>query len=170
MRLPLLNALRARRSPRARANVRKMARARSASKYGAGGAWSTRVSPAIKRGARYTVQDVIVPTAKRTGRGIKYTVQRVIVPTTKAVGRGARYTAKKGYQGIAYVSPKIYRGAGRVYSAVSPHIIGATRATGRALGKYVLSPTYEWLAGHARNARRGISRRALAFHEYMMSP
>ena len=116
------------------------------------------------------MQNIIVPTAKRTGTGIKYTVQRVIVPTSKAVGRGMRYSAKKGYQGVVYASPRIYRGAGHAYRALSPHVMAAARATGRALSDYVLSPTYAWRAGHARNAGRGISKRALAFHEYMMSP
>lgn len=103
----------------------------------------------------------------------------------RGVGRAAKYTAKKGYQGVVYVSPKIYsggrrtyeylapkivHGSRRAYEVLSPMVASAARATGRGAHRYVLSPTYDWLSGHARRAGRSAAARARAFHEYMMSP
>lgn len=115
----------------------------------------------------------VVPAAKKVGTGIKR--------TGGAVKSAGVWTMKKGYRGVAYTSPKIYRGGkyvyeyispkvAGVYRAASPYVTGAARATGNAAHQYIISPTYEWLAGHVRRTKTGISSRARKIHEYMMSP
>jgi len=146
---------------------KRSARSTRSKKYGMK-MWDDVVSPVVRglgRGARYT--------AKKGYQGVAYISPKIY--------HGVAYVSPKIYHGVMDISPKIYRGTKRVLRAMSPivtvpykyarpHVIRAAKASGRAAHKYIVSPTYEWLAGHANRAKKSAKARALAFHEYMMSP